>query len=153
MGEYRSAGSLVVHGMDGRDAKAEQALAMKGSFPGNDVALAAYVAGIGARMKPYAVKLAARGFSKEKQAELVVAGVAFAKAFAAVGKLRGEARSSTLARGAVFKELRTNTAYFRKAGREALKSVVARADFDRVKPSGGRGAAVVALPKQEAAAS
>ena len=77
-------------------------------------------------------KLAARGFGKERQAELVKAAQAFKQAFAARGKERGAARAQTLAREAVFRELRTQTSYFRRMGREALRNSVARADFDRV---------------------
>ena len=105
---------------------------MKGSFPNNDVKLAAYASDLGAGMRAYSAKLAARGFGKERQAELVKAAQAFKQAFAARGKERGAARAQTLAREAVFRELRTQTSYFRRMGREALRNSVARADFDRV---------------------
>jgi hypothetical protein len=133
VGAYRSAASLIVHGIDGRDAKAEQALKMKGPFPGNDKKLSSYASGLGAPMRSFSAKLAARGFGKEKQAALLEATAVFEKAFAARGKERGTARSQTMAREATFKELRTCTSYFRRVGREALRNSVARADFDRVK--------------------
>jgi hypothetical protein len=79
VGAYRSAAKVVVHGFDGRDAKAETALKMKGPFPANDVQLAAYVSGLAAPLRSYAAKLTARGFGKDKQAQLVEAA-AFTKA-------------------------------------------------------------------------
>lgn len=131
-GAYRSAASLVVQGIDGRDPKIEQALRMKGGFPNTDLLLAGFLRGLATRMKSFSAKLATRGFSKEKQAQLVDAGAAFKLAVAARGKERGEARSQTLARETLFKSLRTETSYFRKLGHEAMRSAVQRADFDRV---------------------
>jgi hypothetical protein len=133
VGDYRAAAGLVANGIDGTDKKAEEDLALKGGFPANDIALQAYVKEIGQRMKPYSAKLAARGFGKEKQAELLDAAAAFKKAFAARGKERGSAKAATVSRDALFKQLRTETRYMRRAGRAALKTSVERADFDRVK--------------------
>ena len=144
VGAYRSAAGLVVHGIDGRDSKAEQALKMKGAFPANDVQLAAYVKDVGPGMRTYSNKLVSRGFGKDKQAALNEAGAEFGKAFAARGKERGTARAATIAREVVFKELRACTSYFRRLGREALRSSVARADFDRVKLPAGKAAAAPA---------
>jgi hypothetical protein len=136
IGAYRSAAILVVNGIDGRDVKAESALKMKGPFPATDLQLAAYVDGLSQRMKSYVNKLSGRGFNKENQNQLVDAGTAFRAAFSARGKERGEARAETVARDAVFKQLRTETSYFRRLGNEALRSTTARADFDRVKLPG-----------------
>ena len=152
LGSYRSAASLIVHGIDGRDAKAEEALKTKGQFPGNDVALSAYARAIASKLKGYAAKLAQRGFSKEQQGTLSPATAAFDKAFAARGKERGEARAVSLARETLFKKLRTETSYFRKLGHEALRSSVMRADFDRVQVSKGKPA-LAAVPAPPAAAS
>lgn len=150
VGAYRSAAGLVANGIDGRDPKAEQALKLKGSFPATDVLLAGYTDGLAARMRPWSSKLASRGFGKEKQTQLVEAAAAFKKAFSARGKERGAARAETLAREVAFKDLRTQTSYFRRLGREALRSTTARADFDRVKLPAKTGAPQ-AVPAQSAA--
>ncbi len=149
LGGYRSAASLVVYGIEGRDSKAETALRMKGSFPDTDAALAAYLDGLAAAIKPYAAKLAARGFSREQQAELSAAGKAFTAAVAARGLERGAARAATLSREQTFKQLRTETTYFRKLGHESQRSTLARAEFDRVKLPGK--AAAKPDPAKEAA--
>ena len=149
VGDFRSGARLVARGIDGRDAKAEQALRVKGGFPKTDLRLSGYVSGLAARMRPYSAKLATRGFSKDKQAQIVVAATAFKDAFAARGKERGDARAQTLARESVFRTLRTETSYFRTLGHEALRNVIARADFDRVALP---GKAVAAPPAKAVAA-
>ena len=132
IGSYRSAANLVAKGIDGRDAKAAVALKTKGTYPANDLELGRFVEDLGKRMKPYVARLSTRGFNKEKQVALLDAGAAFKKAFATRGKERGEAKADSLAREAVFKNLRTETSYFRSLGIEALRNQSARADFDRV---------------------
>lgn len=144
VGAYRAAASLIVFSIDGRDKKAEEALKMKGAFPPNDVALARYVSDLGQRMRSYSAKLAARGFSKERQQELLDASADFKRAYNARGKERGAARAQTLAREALFKELKAMTSYFRRVGRAALRDSMARAEFDRVKLPGAKAAAAPA---------
>lgn len=150
VGMYRSSASLIVHTIDGRDAKAELALKLRGVFPGSDVALLAYVKDLEPRMRRFSAALAARGFGKDKQGGLLDAASEFRKAYAARGKERGAARSERMAREVVFKALRTQTSYFRRVGREALRNSVARADFDRVKLPGGKPNAAPAPVTQSA---
>jgi hypothetical protein len=89
-------------------------------------------------MRSYSAKLTARGFGKDKQGQLVEEAAGFTKAYKSRGKARGAARSQTMAREAIFNELRLQTSYFRLLGREALRNSAARADFDRVKLPAGK---------------
>jgi hypothetical protein len=61
----------------------------------------------------------------------------FTKAYKSRGKERGAARSQTMAREAIFNELRLQTSYFRLLGREALRNSAARADL-RSREAAGR---------------
>jgi hypothetical protein len=102
LGRYRRSADLVAHGPQGRDREAQAALQTGGHFPMTDTKLKAYVASIEKRMKPYATRLAACGFSREEQAKLVELSHTFVKALAARGAERGEARAGRLRRDAVF---------------------------------------------------
>jgi hypothetical protein len=132
LGRYRRSADLVARGPQGRDRDAEAALQTRGSFPGSDTQVKAYVTGIGRRMKPYAVKLAAAGFAREDQEKLVELSHTFVKALAARGAERGEARAERLRRDAVFSALKDMTSFFRRAGRAALYNSNQIADFNRV---------------------
>jgi len=61
-------------------------------------------------------------------------------AFATHGQERGNARAETLSRETAFKALRAASSYFRRVGRAAMRTAVARADFDRVKVAPGAAA-------------
>jgi len=97
-----------------------------------DIRLKAYLKGLDQVTKKHSSALAARGFSREQQAKLVEDGKVFLKLLRARGKERGEARGRRAAREALFEMLRTQTSYFRRVGRAALRNSPARADFDRI---------------------
>jgi hypothetical protein len=153
LGEFRSSARSVVSTINGVDAAAEKDLQMKGGFPQNDLALSNYVDAIAPHLPAYAAKLTARDFGPAKQRALLDSGANFQAAFTARGLERGEARAATLGREGAFKKLQTEITYFRTLGHEALRSSVARKDFDRVGvPAKPLTAAAVAAKKTAAAA-
>jgi hypothetical protein len=132
IGEYRAVADLVAHPLEGLDRKAQAALGSGGKFPLTDAELKAWFNGLQRRMRPFASRLAARGYTKEDQGKLVELGAAYLDAYAAQGKERGEARSGKLARNLLLTHLRESIGYFRRGGRAVLRHSNARAEFDRV---------------------
>ena len=136
VGSYRTAASLVASGVNGPDPQLERKLRVGNKFPVTDVRMKAYLKGLDKVMHKHSGRLAARGFSHEQQARLVELGKVFLRMLRARGKERGDARATRTAREALFEMLRTQTSYFRRVGRAALRNSPARADFDRIQRDG-----------------
>ena len=142
---YRTAADLVAAGIGGREAPRERELLVQGPFPANDTKKLAYLAELDEVMKRNSAALAARGFGKEAQAKLGQVGARFAELLHARGKDRSEGRKARAARNALIVALRTETNYFRRAGRAAVGNGPGAADFKRL----GKAASA---PKKVAAA-
>ena len=100
-----------------------------------------------ARLRAYAAKLAARGFSKEEQQALAEQARAFLKALAAVGHLKGKAAARRMQQGKEIESLRLVLRYFRGAANVAFHDQPKRTDFDRVgAPAKPKKAAPAAPP-------
>lgn len=131
---YRTAADLVAGA--GREAARERDLLVDGPAPRTDSQLVAYLAGLDEVMKKHAAALAQRGFDKAAQARLAAAGQKFVELLHGRGKERAEAKKEQAARMALLDALRTETSYFRRAGRAAVGKGPGREDFDKlVKPA------------------
>jgi hypothetical protein len=132
VGKFRRASWPIANPITGHDRKAEAALRTGGAFPRNDAELKKYVTGLTARLRPYAARLAARGFTKEEQAALAEQARAFLKALAAVGLLKGQAAAKRMQEEKAVEALRLALRYFRGAADAAFHGQPERTDFDRV---------------------
>ena len=153
LGNYRAAAGLYSNNSQGRNVQLARDLRVSGGFPRTDARLKKVLAGIDSIVKEHAGHLAARGFSKEEQARFVEDAKVYLKLLHARGRERGEARKARLQRDQLFEALRRMTAYFRRAGRTALRKSPANTDFDKVartvKPA--KKVPPAAVPAQQAA--
>ena len=146
VGRFRRSAWPIANSITGHDRKAESALRTSGEFPPNDTDLKKYVTDLPKRLRPYAAKLAARGFSKEEQAALLEHARAFLKALAAVGLLKGKAAASRMDEDKEVDALRVALRYFRGAADTAFHGRPERTDFDRVAPAAKPKKAVKPVP-------
>jgi len=137
-GRMRGKAELIAHNFKGVDAVAERDFGLRGSFPDNDGKLTTVAGGLPKLLKKYCVKLAGRGFKKAEQDSLLEVARKFTDALAKQPAVRGKLKAEAKMRADVFKALRHQARYIRKAGRDALRDDAARTEFDRIKSGPAR---------------
>jgi hypothetical protein len=94
LGRFRMCADLMVNPMGQRSPKREREMRIGKMFPRNDTELHAYVTGLDKVIRGHAAGLAANGFRKEEQAQLIARMAEYLKLLAIRGKERGKVRAN-----------------------------------------------------------